>query len=146
MFNGENMNGRQHLIATSIMITLLILLMPLDDWLTQKQQIVLFFSMLVFSSLITPDVDLKIPLVPHRGPTHNPTSIVVLFVLVSIVGWFALTYMKLNEYANYIPYFGLGAIVGWLLHVIQDKFFPKHQAFVWLILFLFAVVAFVISK
>jgi len=140
------MNGQQHLLTTSIMITLLILLLPLDNILTQKQQVVLFFSMLVFSSLITPDVDLKIPLLPHRGPTHNPTSIVVLFVLISIIAYFILMHFNLAEYANYVPFFGLGAITGWILHVVQDRFFPKHQAFVWMLLFLFAAVAFVISK
>ena len=140
------MDGKQHLLTTSIIVVLLILLLPIDDWITKKQQIILVFSILLFSSLITPDIDLKLPLISHRGLTHNPMTIIILFVLLSIVLYFVLNTYKFTEYANYVPFLALGATIGCVLHVIEDKFFPKQQTFIWVLLFVFTAIAFIVSK
>jgi len=140
------MNGKQHFQTTAIILTLAILLLHLENYITQREEVVLAVSILIFSALLTPDIDLKIPLLPHRGPTHSPTSILIFFSLIGIVLYFVFNSNGLSEYSKYILFGVGGAIIGWCLHVFEDKFIPKHELLMWGTLLALAIVAFFIVK
>ena len=93
-------------------------------------QTILFISFVVFSVLITPDLDLKfrwLPLVKHRGATHNGTFIVVIAILlyfsISLLlnqnGYF--TGDPLKPYGLYALLIATGFLGAWFLHSLADK-------------------------
>ena len=139
------MDGHQHLVTTLLIVGLIFILFPVDSFMTQKQQIAAFSAIIIFSSFITPDLDQKVG-IKHRGPTHSPTLIVAGMVILGIILYLLLNYLNLSELANYTPYFVGGAILGWILHVLEDRTTSKYGIIAWLGFILMVILAWIFAK
>jgi len=136
------MNRFDHFVVAITAVVILSVYLPHYLVLSEKETLVLFSSIVFFSSMFTPDVDLKIPWLAHRGATHNPFWIVFIgFVMwgLSVIALKALGHADLSGYM--LPLWA-GQVAGWHLHLAADYAYDRIRQVTWLVLFVVLVGAF----
>ena len=88
------------------------------------------FAVMIWLAML-PDIDMRLPFVSHRGPTHTLGFAVIVGLACGAVGWFLG-----NELARFEPRllgsfgFGLGALAV-VAHLVADWLTPMGIAPFW---------------
>lgn len=128
------MNNRDHFIVAVCAVILLAIFLPHFAQFTDAEKYVLFVSLVVFSSIWTPDIDLKLPFINHRGVTHTFAGIIVIAAIIWAGLGFILNYIGQSEIAAFTPFVALGFTAGWLLHVATDYVYDRIRKLTWVVL------------
>lgn len=85
-------------------------------------------GVLVLATL--PDTDLRLPLVPHRGPTHTVLFVAVVAGLLGAVGWHAAGAFGFDPAVLASFCFGVG-VLGIGSHLLADALTPMGVTPFW---------------
>lgn len=66
---------------------------------------------------LSPDVDMRLPFISHRGPTHYlPLVVVLAYVLHEVL---------VTQVPAYATAIAAGFLFGWTLHILEDGLTPQ---------------------
>jgi len=137
------MDKNGHLTVSLVFVCFILLSGIANNLLVPKEMVALLIGFIVFSTWLSPDIDLKLPFIAHRGPTHNPTGIMIVSVFGFIIAFGLKTFMNLNASFIYILVFMVGAAIAWMLHSMTDMMYDRIREISWLVILLPFILIFV---
>ena len=129
-----NMDGKQHFGVAIFVVVILSVLLHNFASLTDKETLVFLFSIVFFSSILTPDIDLKLPLIKHRGITHNALYIAVMAVVLWLTTNLTLVFIGQSSATAFTLLFWSGFVLGWYVHLVTDAIYDRIREVFWVIL------------
>jgi len=131
------MNREEHTIIGMLALGI-ILASGILDFVDGNKFIMLFsLAFAIFSTAISPDIDLKINGLAHRGITHSWKGLILIAVALGLIVYAALSYTsELQSAAVTWKYFFAiisGAVGAWFIHMTMDKIYDIFRGFTWLI-------------
>lgn len=116
---GGHVNFKHHYFF-AIVVALLIVKFGLP-FIPADAQPILFGSFLIFSVFITPDADLFLPFLRHRGISHSLLGVIILGVLLFGTLFVLGNRFQQFEYLQRFALWGAGAgMLGIMTHLLGD--------------------------
>lgn len=141
------MNGDGHDIVSMLFIATLASARVLNNIGSPLLQFVFLLSFILFSTRLSPDIDLKLPFVGHRGVTHDHRGLVVITLLLAGVFLVVLPILKISISSSFVFPLILGAVLGWLVHSITDVIYDRTagnrmETAPWIVIGIMTLIAF----
>lgn len=111
---------------------------------SQLQLYLFMVSFAFFSTQLNPDIDLKIPYLPHRGATHDLRGIVAMATIIGFTGWYLLG--SISPEWSFFPPIMIGMAMAWILHSGVDFMHDKIKDFSWILVAIALVMTFIYLK
>ena len=128
------MDGFEHFVVAACLVVVLAIYVPHYLALGSQELFLLYGSVIFFCAVLTPDVDLKIPFLAHRGATHNPLAVLVIAALAWLGTSLALAHFGQASLAAFMPFLWSGFAIGWLLHLATDYCYDRIRQVTWVVL------------
>jgi hypothetical protein len=127
------MNRDGHDIVSLLFLASIFLLSLINFIGGSVSQFIFLLSYILFSTKLSPDIDMKLPFVGHRGPTHRHTGILIVSVIIAAIFIFVFPYIGIKVSDNIMWASIFGFIVAWLLHSITDAIYDRFGNWSWII-------------
>ena len=134
------MDKEGHIVISMYFLIVVLLLGILPPYLDMKEILALAIGYTIFSSVLNPDIDLKMNKIPilgmfigHRGITHNYLGILVLSLVLFFGANFTRNYIPIGSLLIFLPPFIMGAAAAWFVHCGVDYLYDRIRGLAWIV-------------
>lgn len=106
------------------------------------EHLLFLISFILFSTKLNPDIDLKLPYIPHRGITHNHYGVLILSSIIIFILIYGLPYFNITLENKIVYSTVFGAAIAWLIHAHVDWLHQKLENLSWLVIFTYILIGF----